>query len=197
MSLVRWAVATSVSVIAALHIALAGTPAVDAASGSATLSSMRWIDLCEVNAEAEPFRRLWSDKLEASTRRWLQTPNQGSSLPAYTLAHLFPDPERPVLVSILFDMYDCELPGNGNGADLYARCPMRIVAGAGGKAKVTNIAQACHLYVPAATSATGPAHPDPQQNKTLVGLDNSRTLRLRVIQFGRQVPSCDMDLKLD
>ena len=197
MSPVRWTAATSASVIAAFHIALAGTPAVDAASGSATLSSMRWIDLCEVNAEAEPFRRLWSDKLEASTRRWLQTPNQGSLLPAYTLVHLFPDPERPVLVSMLFDMYDCELPGNGDGGDLYARCPMRIVAGAGGRAKVTNIAQACLLYVPTATSSTGLPQPDPQQNKTLVGLDKSRTLRLRVIQFGHQVPSCNMDLKLD
>jgi hypothetical protein len=31
----------------------------------------------------------------------------------------------------------------------------------------------------------------------MVGLDRNRTLRLRVIQFGREVPSCDMDLKLE
>jgi hypothetical protein len=195
MRLVRWTAAASASVILASPFPSATAPPADAASRSGTLTTMRWIDLREDNAAAAPFRELWSDKLEASTRIWLRTPSRGHRLPAYTLAHVFSDAERPVLVSSLFDMYDCELPGTGTGADLYARCPMRIVAGASGKTKVTHIAQACHLYVPMATSGTG--GPDPQQNKTLVGLDRNRTLRLRVIQFGREVPSCDMDLKLE
>ena len=195
MNLVRWAAAASASAILASPLESVGAPPADAASRSGALTTMRWIDLREDNAAAAPFRELWSDKLEASTRSWHQTPSRGDRLPAYTLAHVFSDAERPVLVSILFDMYDCELPGNGKGADLYARCPMRIVAGAGGKTKVTHIAQVCHLYVPTATSGT--AGPDPQQNKTLVSLDRNRTLRLRVIQFGREVPSCDMDLKLE
>jgi hypothetical protein len=156
---------------------------------------MRWIDLRDNNPGTAPYRDLWSDRLDSATRRWKATSPRGKPLPAYTLAHVFANADTRVLVSILFTMYDCELPGNGPGADLYARCPLRVVSGAPGQTKVTNVAQACHLYVPTSTNAAD--GPDRQRNRTTVTLDRNGILRLRVTQFGRPVPSCDLDLKLE
>lgn len=165
------------------------------ASESAVPIAMRWIDLRDDNPGTGPYRDLWSDRLDFATRRWIATSSRGKPLPAYTLAHVFTNADRPVLVSILFTMYDCELPGNGAGADLYARCPLRVVSGVAGRTKVINVARACHLYVPTPTNAS--EGPDPQRNRTTVSLDRNGFLHLRVIQFGRPVPSCDLDLTLE
>jgi len=157
--------------------------------------AMLWIDLRDDNPTTAPYRALWSDRLDLATRRWMATSSRGKPLPAYTLAHVFDNADGPVLVSILFTLYDCELPGNGAGADLYARCPLRVVSGVLGRTRVTNVARACHLYVPTPTSAA--EGPSPRRNRTTVSLDPNGILRLRVTQFGRPVPSCDLDLKLE
>lgn len=156
---------------------------------------MAWIDLRGESAGVQAFRRLWDDKLHAAQRQWLDQSQESRPLPAYTLAHAFNAAQPPVLVSILFTMNDCELPGNGAGADLYARCPMRVVSGIAGARKVTTVDRVCHLYVPPVTRPRD--GPDPQKNHTTVALDAGRTLRLRVVQFGRPVPACNLDLELE
>lgn len=180
---------------AALLLPHALAQTVPPATESAAPIAMRWIDLRDDNAGTAPYRALWSDRLDRATRRWMAVSSRGKPLPAYTLAHVFVNADQPVLVSILFTMYDCELPGNGAGADLYARCPMRVVSGVPGRTKAMNVAQACHLYVPTPTNAS--EGPDPQRNMTTVSFDRNGILRLRVTQFGRPVPSCDLDLKLE
>jgi hypothetical protein len=193
--MVRAGHALTASVSAILALSHGTVHAAATAPGTDTSVTMRWVDLQEDNASAEMLRTLWSDRLEIAARRWLKTPSHGKPLPAYALAHVFAAGERPVLVSILFNMYDCELPGNGAGADLYARCPMRIVTGGAGRARVTQVARACLLYVPEPANTND--GPDPRQSKTTVSLDRGGTLHLRVVQHGHAVPSCDMDLKLE
>jgi hypothetical protein len=193
--MVRAGHALTASVSAILALSHGTVHAAATAPGTDTSVAMQWVDLREDNPRAEMLRTLWSDRLEIAARRWLKTPSHGKPLPAYTLAHMFAAGERLVLVSILFNMHDCELPGNGAGANLFARCPMRIVTRDAGQARVTQVARACHLYVPEPANTT--EGPDPRQNKTTVSLDPGGTLHLRVVQHGRAVPSCDMDLKLE
>ena len=161
---------------------------------------MTWADLRDTNLpDAAAFARLWNDKLASAQARW-RSPGQlgatsGKALPAFTLSHTFASAKPPVLVSILFDLYDCELPGNGPGADLFARCPMRVVTGGPGAARVKQIEGVCHLYVPPITKPGD--GPDPAKNFTSLTLDASRTLHLRVVQFGRPVPACNGDYTLE
>ena len=161
---------------------------------------MIWSDLRDPNLpDVAAFARLWNDKLASAQARW-RSPGQlgatsGKALPAFTLSHTFASAKPPVLVSILFDLYDCELPGNGPGADLFARCPMRVVTGGPGAARVKQIEGVCHLYVPPITKPGD--GPDPAKNFTSLTLDASRTLHLRVVQFGRPVPACNGDYPLE
>ena len=145
--------------------------------------------------EVEAYMRLWKDKLDVARPKWQANPPGNTPLPAFTLSHTFRSATPPVLVSILFDLYDCELPGNGAGANLDALCPMRVVTAAPGATRVKTVERVCHLWVPpVAKPADGP---DPSKNYTTVTLDASRTLHLRVVQFGRSVSACDGDYALD
>lgn len=177
-------------------IALLGCSASSFAADPGSPIVMEWTDLrSSGRTEVGAYRRLWKDKLDDAQRRWASTAPPGNPLPAFTLGHTFVSARPPVLVSILFNMYDCELPGNGTGADLYARCPMRVVTGMPGSVRIKTIERACHLYVPAITKPDD--GPNPAQNYTTVTLDASRTLHVRVVQFGRPVPSCDGDYQVE
>ncbi|MBW8833353.1 MAG: hypothetical protein JF606_29065 [Burkholderiales bacterium] len=157
---------------------------------------MEWTDLRSSDPpEAAAYTRLWKDKLDSAQRKWQASPQKGRPLPAFTLGHTFGSATPPVLVNILFDLYDCELPGNGAGAPLFARCPMRVVTGPSGATRVKTIERVCYLYVPPiAKSGDGP---DPAKNFTTVALDASRTLHVRVYQFGHRVRSCDGDYAVE
>ena len=71
--------------------------------------------------EVEAYMRLWKDKLDVARPKWQANPPGNTPLPAFTLSHTFRSATPPVLVSILFELYDCELPGNGSGANLRLR----------------------------------------------------------------------------
>lgn len=159
--------------------------------------AMEWTDLRVDGPAAEMLRRLWSDRIEAGKRQWA---NSGASaaamqLPAFALSRVFDNANPPVLVSFFFSMYDCELPGNGRGADLYARCPLRIASGAPGALKVTTWPKVCMLYVPP-VERPGDG-PSPRANYTTVSLDPDRTLHVRVLQFGVPVKACSSDFKVE
>jgi hypothetical protein len=187
---------------------LSGSPALAADSPAAPQVEanaspairMTWSDLRDAKLpDVAAFTRLWNDKLASAQAKW-RSPGQlgatsGKPLPAFTLSHTFASANPPVLVSILFDLYDCELPGNGPGADLFARCPMRVVTGGPGATRVKNIEGVCHLYVPP-TARPGDG-PDPAKNFTSVALDASRRLHLQIVQFGRPVPACNADYALE
>jgi hypothetical protein len=171
-------------------------PGVTAPSGA-----MRWHDLRDAEApDSLALQRLWKDRLDVSSEKWRAAPGQTSALPAFTLASALRTASgTPVVVSLLFNLYDCELPGNGAGAELFSRCPMRLLigggaGGAGGASQVKTIDRACLLYVPPVASPR--EGPDPRSNFTNVTLDATRTLHLRVVQFGRPVPQCDLDVPL-
>ena len=173
-------------------------PQAQAVSGDSI--RMQWVDLRRIElSDTAAFTRLWQDRLAFAQAKW-QSPGQsgagtGKPFPAFTLSHTFTSASPPVLVSILFDLYDCELPGNGAGSDLFARCPMRVVTGTPGATRVKTIERVCQLYVPPiAKPGDGP---DPAKNFTSVTLDASRTLHLRVVQFGRPVAACDGDYALE
>jgi len=171
-----------------------GNPAL-AAPPDADAATMDWSDLRRTGAPGvSAVRELWKDRLEAAQRQWNPTATPSATVPAFTLVHAFAAAEPAVLVSILFDMFDCELPGNGPGSNLYARCPMRVVTGAAGAGRVQSFAGVCHLYVPPTKPGEGP---DPAKNYTAVSLDATRTLHVRVVQFGRPVPACNGDYRLD
>jgi hypothetical protein len=156
-------------------------------------SRMQWIDLRENTAAARPHRQLWADRIDIAQRRW-STTGRGGPLPAHALAHVIRSADRSIMVSVLFDLYDCELPGNGPGADLYARCPLRVVHGSARSAKIVTVGRACHLHVP--DIARPGEGPDPSENMTAVQLDPRGVLQLRVLQHGRPVPACDLDVAL-
>lgn len=175
-------------------------PTPQAAANASQAIRMTWADLRDTKLpDVAALARLWKDKLASAKSKW-RSPGQlgassGKPLPAFTLSHTFAWANPPVLVSILFDLYDCELSGNGQGADLFARCPMRVVTGGPGAVRLKDIAGVCYLYVPPiAKPGDGP---DPAKNFTSLTLDASRTLRLRVVQFGRPVPACNGDYALE
>jgi hypothetical protein len=163
----------------------------DAGSGIA----MEWTDLRVSGAPGVAvFKQVWNDRLVSAQRKWAASNARSPTLPAFTLAHMFTGPLQPTLVSILFDAFDCELPGNGPGANLYARCPMRVATGVVGASHVKTVDGVCYLYVPPiARSGDGP---DPAKNYTTAWLDSSAQLHLRVVQFGRHVQACDLDVQV-
>jgi len=173
---------------------VAGHPALAAAT-DADAATMDWSDLRRTGAPGiAAVRELWKDRLEAAQRQWNPIGTPSATMPAFTLTHTFAEVEPAVLVSILFNMFDCELPGNGPGSNLYARCPMRVVTGTAGAGRVQSFVGVCHLYVPPTKPGEGP---DPSKNYTAVSLDATRTLRVRVVQFGRPVPGCNGDYRLE
>ena len=199
-----WLPVHACAILAALSgsLALAADPptVLQVEANASPANRMTWTDLRDTKLpDVAAFTRLWNDKLASAQAKW-RSPGQlgatsGKPLPAFTLSHTFASANPPVLVSILFDLYDCELPGNGPGADLFARCPMRVVTGAPGATRVKNIEGVCHLYVPPiARPGDGP---DPAKNFTRVTLDASSRLHLRVVQFGRPVPACNGDYALE
>jgi hypothetical protein len=134
---------------------------------------------------------LWQDRLSEGRQRWHR--DDARPFPAFVLTQTFGG-SPPAVVSILFNLYDCELPGNGAGADLYARCPLRVAIPGGRAPRVKQIDRVCMLYVPpVATPADGP---DPRRNFTLATLGADRVLRLRTIQGGQAVHACDLDVAL-
>lgn len=159
-------------------------------------AGMTWLDLRTEGPDVAAQRQFWSDKLQQAQRQWESGRPASRTLPAFVLVQTLSGRTSSVLVSLLFDMFDCELPGNGAGADLYARCPMRILIG--GSPTVRTVERTCLLYVPSAPpDRHGQSQgPDPAQNRTLVSMDNG-TLRLRVVQYGRPVPACDADIPLE
>jgi hypothetical protein len=180
------------SVLAVAATLLALNTAGSAFAAPADQARMSWTDLRETSAPGvDAIRELWQDRLPAAQSRWDASGWRKVPVPAFTLTQTFAEAKPPVLVSILFNLYDCELPGNGAGADLFARCPMRVVSGPG---HMKTFERVCHLYVPPAEPGQGP---DPVKNYTAVSLDASRTLHLRVVQYGRPVPACDGDVKVD
>lgn len=160
--------------------------------------AMDWTDLRVDSPAAAVYRRLWSDRMEAGKRRWASSGPGAMPFPAFSLSRMFDNANPPVLVSFFFSMYDCELPGNGPGADLYSKCPLRIATGAPGApgaVKVTTRQSVCMLNVPPIERAGD--GPSPSANYTTVSLDADRTLHVRVVQFGKPVKACDNDFKVE
>jgi hypothetical protein len=188
-------IAASLTRLAALAVTLVVLGVAGGANAApADDTHMSWTDLRETGAPGiNAIRELWQDRLPAAQSRWDASGWRKVPVPAFTLTQTFAEATPPVLVSILFDLYDCELPGNGAGADLFARCPMRVVSGPG-PGHTKTFERVCHLYVPPAEPGQGP---DPAKNYTAVSLDTSRTLHLRVVQYGWPVPACNGDYLLD
>jgi hypothetical protein len=165
-----------------------------AAADSAAPRTMTFTNLQEVQRpNVTAFRKLWADRIQHGTQERLADGQKGP-LRAYALGTTFVDTAPPVLVSIFFNMYECDMPGNGAGSDLFARCPMRIVTGPVGATKVKEVADVCHLWVPPTDEADGPP---PSKNFSTVAIDSQRKLHLRVVQYGKPVPACDLDISVD
>jgi hypothetical protein len=183
---------------AVLLAALASAPCAQAQTrpAPANPAPMQWLDLRQSSPQTQPQRQLWQDKLKVAQKKWSQDPTNGPLLPAFTLSQTFPEATPPVAVSILHNLYDCDGPGNGNGADLFARCPMRIAIGQSNSSPqhIKTVADVCHIYAPPTAPGQGP---DPAKNYAIAKLDASRILHVRVVQYGRPVPQCNLDIKVD
>ena len=158
-------------------------------------SVMEWTDLRTESAGAPVYRKLWADKIEVARSQWKKSGSEATQLPVFTLGHTFANASPPVLVSFLFDLYDCELPGNGDGSNLYAKCVMRVASGAPGAVKVKTRDRVCMLYVPPVDKPG--EGPDPSQNYTTTAIGADRVLHIRVVQFGKPVSGCDSDFKVE
>lgn len=186
---------TALAALTGLACAAEGAaPAAPQATGGAWVR-LQWLDLRGASAAAAPYRRLWGDRLLPSQRAWRaagagQRSEPPSELPAYTLSQVL---SGGILVTALFDLYDCELPGNGSGADLYARCPMRVIYKGASGSTFKHVDKACVLYVP--TPSRPSEGPDPETNHTTARLIGA-LLVWEVIQGGRPVPSCHLQVHL-
>jgi hypothetical protein len=194
---------------AGLTLAQSAAQTVAQPSAQPSSTPMTWLDLRGNASRGDangPFQgavaaqtALWQDKLSASQQRWRK--NDSRPFPAFVLTQKLETGSSLVVVSILFNMFDCDLPGNGGLADLYARCPMRVVISSGaaqpGAAGLPNIRQyddVCTLYVPPVASlADGP---DPRRNFTAATIGPDRVVHLRTTQNGRAVRACDLDIAL-
>jgi hypothetical protein len=177
---------------AVLLAALVSTPCAQAQTrpAPANPAPMQWLDLRQSSPQTQPQRQLWQDKLKVAQKKWSQNPGNGPLVPAFTLSQTFSNTTPPISVSLLDTLYDCEAPGNGVQADLFARCTMRVSIGNA----VKTVEDVCFLYAEPTAPGQGP---DPAKNYTTVMLDATHTLHLRVVQYGKPVPQCNLDLKLN
>lgn len=155
---------------------------------------MEWVNLNGQDTRAQLLHSFWSDKLSASLLRWHEmTPDR--PLPAWSLTQTLTSAAgEAVVISFLFDFFDCDIPGPGRNTNLYAQCPLRIITGKPGVARVMRVPQACMIHV---DEPDQPGQgPDPARNFTTVSLDTAGALRLRVYQYGRLISSCNTDLKV-
>lgn len=192
MKIKKLSVPIGLAVLTAI-IAGAAQPAL-AAPGSPA-SAMTWTDLRQATKpEAIVYRRLWADKIKVSAKQWAASGDK-SPVPAFTLSANFPAATPPVHASIFSTMFDCEMGGNGAGADLFARCTMRIATGTNGHSRVKEVADVCQLWVdPVESESEGPLQ---SKNYTSATLDANRVLHLRVVQYGKPVPACSRDIAVD
>lgn len=148
--------------------------------------ALQWTNLRKPGPAAQSFLRLWKDRLRHEN---------SFALPAFTLHRTFNVPQGTVLVSLLFNMIDCEMPGNGAGGGLVARCPMRIVSpSTGGAKRVSTHEQVCLLHVIPEPGVPGP---EPRNNFMSMRLDADRTLHISVVEFGKPVPSCERHIPVE
>jgi len=156
--------------------------------------ALQWTDLRKPGPATQTFRRLWDDRLGPAAAQWTRSGHSGP-LPAFTLHRTFNTLQGPVLVNLLFDMFDCELPANGRGGGLVARCPMRIVStSSGGASRVSTHEEVCLLHVIPEPGVPGP---DPRDNFMTMRLEADRTLHISVVEFGKAVPSCERHIKVE
>jgi hypothetical protein len=178
-------------------VGLSTTTQCQAATLRPPVERMTEVALRDPNAMQTEVRRqrtLWRDSLAEAQKQWAINSLPGDNVPAYALTHMFKQATPSVTVSLLLALGLCESPGNAAGADLFARCPLRIVTGEPGAERTKTIARVCRLFVP----PTAPGHgPDPAKNYQTVQLDVGRTLHLRVVQNGHPVPACDLDVAVD
>jgi hypothetical protein len=143
--------------------------------------------------EVAALREVWKDRLAVSEPKW--QPNERSQhLPAAAISKALGNGARPVLVTLLASLYDCDSAPNGRSAnDMYRRCPMRVVVGQGASLKVLTFEKVCYLAFPA-----GPAGdwPDPVKNFTAASLVGSDAVRVQVTQYGKNVAECDSTYQL-
>jgi hypothetical protein len=173
------------SVLTGLFIAVGVASAQPATSGSAP-AVPQIVDLRDVSPEAAAWRDYWGDRYTAAKAKWDGSPNAGRPFPAFALSHTFRDAR--IVVSMLIDMYDCEQAQDGRHGTLTQKCPMRVFWGGPNEGGTTKTFESvCTLDVPPIKRGEGP---QADANHTQISLDG-RTVRIRVIEFGRVRPDCE------